>query len=166
MTYNEKEILDNDKQIEQPQKTITNKLRAMLDERGVNWDYGITGATTTKFRVNGVDLAFMPMRDGFVCTTILTPEQVIAATLGHEEKVSNFVWHLMAKKAPEHGENNYIVMDIDGGLCLANYFEGRGYTDGYVWFRDTHGNYHHPSQVLAWAEIPLLEMIELLEMTE
>lgn len=84
MTYNEKEILDNDKQIEQPQKTITNKLRAMLDERGVNWDYSITGATTTKFRINGVDLAFMPMRDGFVCTTILTPEQVIAVTLDIE----------------------------------------------------------------------------------
>ncbi len=61
-----------------------NELRRMLDERGVNWDYGVTGATTTKFRINGVDLTFMPMRDGLVCTTILTPEQVIAVTLGLE----------------------------------------------------------------------------------
>lgn len=58
------------------------ELRAMLDERGVNWNYGITGAATTKFRANGVDLTFMSMRDGLVCTTILTPAQAIAATLG------------------------------------------------------------------------------------
>ena len=61
------------------------ELRAMLDECGVNWDYGITGAATTKFRANGVDLTFMPMRDGLVCTTILTPAQAIAATLGSED---------------------------------------------------------------------------------
>lgn len=60
----------------------TDELRAMLDERGVNWDYGITGATTTKFRANGVDLTFISMRDGLICTTILTPAQAIAATLG------------------------------------------------------------------------------------
>lgn len=63
----------------------TERLRALLDERGVEWDYGITGPTTTRFRVNGVngvDLTFTPMRDGLLCSTILTPEQVIAATLG------------------------------------------------------------------------------------
>ena len=58
------------------------ELRAMLNEREVNWDYGITGAATTKFRANGVDLTFMPMRDGLICTTILNPAQIIAATLG------------------------------------------------------------------------------------
>jgi hypothetical protein len=57
----------------------------MLDERGVDWDYGITGATTTRFSVNGIDLTFTPMRDGLVCSTILTPEKVIAATLGRGE---------------------------------------------------------------------------------
>ena len=62
--------------------TATERLRAMLDERGVEWDYGITGSTTTKFRVNGIDLTFTPMRDGLVCSTILTPEQAIEATLG------------------------------------------------------------------------------------
>ena len=61
------------------------ELRAMLDERDVNWDYGITGAATTKFRANGVDLTFMPMRDGLVCTTILTPAQAVAATLGADD---------------------------------------------------------------------------------
>lgn len=58
------------------------ELRALLDERGVEWDYGITGATTTRFCVNGIDLTFAPMRDGLVCSTILTPEQAIATTLG------------------------------------------------------------------------------------
>lgn len=61
---------------------VTDKLRYLLDERGVKWDYGIAGATTTEFKVNGVYLTFMPMRDGLVCSTILTPEQAIAATLG------------------------------------------------------------------------------------
>lgn len=65
--------------------TTTERLRALLDERGVEWDYGITGPTTTRFRVNGangVDLTFTPMRDGLLCSTILTPEQAIVATLG------------------------------------------------------------------------------------
>ena len=65
--------------------TATDTIRAMLDERGVEWDYGITGSTTTKFRVNGIDLTFTPMRDGLVCSTILTPDQAIDATLGRGE---------------------------------------------------------------------------------
>ena len=60
----------------------TMRLRALLDERGVMWDYGIMGATTTRFNVNGVDLTFIPMRNGLVCSTILTPEQVTAITCG------------------------------------------------------------------------------------
>lgn len=59
------------------------ELRRLLDERGIKWDYGITGATTTRFNVNGVDLTFTPMREGLVCSTILTAEQAIDATLGH-----------------------------------------------------------------------------------
>ena len=62
--------------------TATDELRAELTKRGVEWDYGITGSTTTKFSVNGIDLTFSPMRDGLVCSTSLTPEQAIAATLG------------------------------------------------------------------------------------
>ena len=62
--------------------SVTDELRRLLDEHGVEWDYGITGATTTKFSVNGIDLTFTPMRDGLVCSTILTPEQAIEVTLG------------------------------------------------------------------------------------
>ena len=62
--------------------TVKEELRRMLDERGVEWDYGITGATTTRFSVNGIDLTFTPMRDGLVCSTILTPEQIFAVTFG------------------------------------------------------------------------------------
>ena len=62
--------------------TATEVLRRLLDERGVEWDYGIMGPTTTKFSVNRIDLTFTPMRDGLMCSTILTPEQAIAATLG------------------------------------------------------------------------------------
>ena len=62
--------------------TATEELRRMLDERGVEWDYGITGSATTRFSVNGIDLTFTPMRDGLVCSTILTPTQAVEATLG------------------------------------------------------------------------------------
>ena len=62
--------------------SATDELRRLLDERGVEWDYGITGSTTTRFSVNGTDLTFTPMRNGLVCSTILTPEQAVAATLG------------------------------------------------------------------------------------
>ena len=74
--------------------TITEKLRRMLDEREVDWDYGIGGSTTTRFSVNGIDLTFTPMRDGLVCSTILTPEQAVEATLGrgtcHVMTISEF----------------------------------------------------------------------------
>ena len=62
--------------------TATDELRRLLDERGVEWDYGITGADTTRFVSGGVDLTFTPMRDWVICSTLLTPSQAIAATLG------------------------------------------------------------------------------------
>lgn len=62
--------------------SATDELRRMLDERGVEWDYGITGAASTKFNANGVELTFIDMRDGITCSTILTPAQAIAATVG------------------------------------------------------------------------------------
>ena len=48
----------------------------------MEWDYGITGAASTMFNANGVELTFIDMRDGVTCSTILTPAQAIAATLG------------------------------------------------------------------------------------
>ena len=62
--------------------TATDELRRMLDEAGVEWDYGITGAASTRFNANGVELTFIDMRDGVTCSTILTPAQAIAATVG------------------------------------------------------------------------------------
>lgn len=89
----------------------TDELRAMLDEHGVNWDYGITGTATTKFRANGVDLTFMPMRDGLVCTTILTPAQAIAVALGQTDPrergliphfwTGDWTLHIEAARLPE-----------------------------------------------------------------
>ena len=72
--------------------------------------------------------------------------------------MSDFTWHMMDEGWPEKGKNDYIIMGIRGGLYLAPRFEGYGDTDDTVWFRDTRGNHHHPSQVLAWAEIPPLEV--------
>ena len=90
--------------------SVTDELRKMLDERGVEWDYGITGATTTKFSVNGIDLTFTPMRDGLVCSTILTPEQAIEVTLGrgtcknvHEPPKDTTFWQSPHFKCSECG---------------------------------------------------------------
>ena len=65
--------------------SATDELRRLLDERGVEWDYGITGAATTRFNANGLHLTFTPMRYGLVCSTILTPEQAIEATLWRDQ---------------------------------------------------------------------------------
>ena len=62
--------------------SATEHLRALLDERGVEWDYGIGGAYTTEFSANGVMLNFMDCGDGVICSTIIAPEQAVAATLG------------------------------------------------------------------------------------
>ena len=62
--------------------TATDELRAMLDERGVSWDYGPSGASSTAFWANGKELSFSNCRDGLVCSTIFTPAQAIAAMLG------------------------------------------------------------------------------------
>ena len=65
--------------------SATEELRRMLDERGVEWDYGIGGASTTEFMTSsGLALSFMDWRDRLTCTTLLTPEQAIEATLGPE----------------------------------------------------------------------------------
>lgn len=69
--------------------------------------------------------------------------------------MSEFKWHLMLNERPERGKNDYIVMGVKGGLYLAPRFEGY---DDKEWFRDTRGNHHYPSKVLAWAEIPPLEV--------
>ena len=96
--------------------SATETFRAMLDERGVEWDYGITGATTTRFSVNGIDLTFTPMRDGLVCSTILTPEQAIAATLGDVPRLPHF-WthdgalHIEATRMPTR------IVVCEGGTC-------------------------------------------------
>lgn len=71
--------------------------------------------------------------------------------------MTEFKWHMMADEMPEKGKRHFIVMGIKGGLYLAPRFEGYG---DYVWFRDTRGNHHYPEQVLAWAEIPPLEVGE------
>ena len=65
--------------------TMTDELRRLLDEAGVEWDYGITGAASTMFNANGVELTFIGMRDGVTCSTILTPEQAVEVTLGRGE---------------------------------------------------------------------------------
>ena len=63
--------------------TATERLRALLTERGVEWRGGLP--TETMVEADGLDLLYVALPDGRVRAFIrnyLTPEQAIAATLG------------------------------------------------------------------------------------
>lgn len=62
------------------------ELRALLNECGASWDYGIIGEPSTRFNINGIDLTFTPTRGGLACSTVLTPAQVIKVTLSRENE--------------------------------------------------------------------------------
>ena len=64
----------------------TDVLRRLLDERGVRWDYGPSGISSTAFWVKCKELSFSNCRDGLICSTILTPEQVIDILLREDGK--------------------------------------------------------------------------------
>lgn len=99
--------------------TAKDELRKMLDERGVRWDYGPSGASSTAFWVNGKELSFCNWRDGLICSTIFTPAQAIAVTLGapertchmrlayEEEDADGFIW-------PDHYECNACGASVNG----------------------------------------------------
>lgn len=66
--------------------TATERIRAMLDERGVEWRGGLP--TETMVEADGLDLLYVALPDGRVRAFIrnyLTPEQAIEATLGRGE---------------------------------------------------------------------------------
>lgn len=144
----------------------TVQLREGLDEREI--EYKAINRLVTDIQRNGLFIRVYDYGDDSDCqmsieTRCKTPEQAIeaiAATLGPDTdgRMSGFTWHLMADGWPEKGKNDYIIMGIKGGLYLAPRFEGYGDTEDTVWFRDTRGNHHYPAQVLAWAEIPPLEV--------
>ena len=63
--------------------TATERLRALLTERGVEWRGGLP--TETMVEADGLDLLYVALPDGRVRAFIrnyLTPEQAIEATLG------------------------------------------------------------------------------------
>lgn len=62
--------------------TATERLRSMLDERGVEWD---KGAFPNEARTYWRDVVARPWdKQRLYVTALLTPEQAIAATLGDE----------------------------------------------------------------------------------
>ena len=69
-----------------PTTSATERLRALLDERGVEWRGGLP--TETMVEADGLDLLYVALPDGRVRAFIrnyLTPEQAIAATLGRAD---------------------------------------------------------------------------------
>ena len=66
-----------------PTTSATERLRALLDERGVEWRGGLP--TETMVEADGLDLLYVALPDGRVRAFIrnyLTPEQAVEATLG------------------------------------------------------------------------------------
>ena len=109
--------------------TATEKLRAMLDERGVEWTNPNTSLRDemTSWVANGFDYDAFEVPDGTLVLTAahqddLTPEQAIAATLGAgtchtttpsdawcfacSECGKSFPRHEL-RRAHNHGEINY-----------------------------------------------------------
>ena len=75
--------------------------------------------------------------------------------------MSNFEWHLMAEEAPEYGANDYVVMGTRGALYVASSYnkysvDGKG---AYFYIPNKRDNLMDSKQVLAWAEIPTLEVV-------
>lgn len=72
--------------------------------------------------------------------------------------MSDFTWHLMDEKQPEQRENDYLVMGLRGGLYLSNGYDEKGA----FFYLPNHRQKHFmdSKSVLAWAEIPPLEVDE------
>lgn len=69
--------------------TATERIRAMLDERGVEWRGGLPTETIV---TDPIDVLYVQRTDGMIHVYIrsyLTPEQAIAATLGSCNRSSN-----------------------------------------------------------------------------
>ena len=72
-----------------PTTSATERLRALLDERGVEWRGGLP--TETMVEADGLDLLYVALPDGRVRAFIrnyLTPEQAVEATLGDVDATS------------------------------------------------------------------------------
>ncbi len=71
----------------------TERLRALLDERGVEWDNCVGPFPQTAYNINGVVWQVKELVAGFdVSSRYLTPAQAIDATLGRGE--CTFKWSL------------------------------------------------------------------------
>ena len=87
-----------------PTTSATERLRALLTERGVEWRGGLP--TETMVEADGLDLLYVALPDGRVRAFIrnyLTPEQAVEATLGREPWV-NPTWERWHESL-RHDEN-------------------------------------------------------------
>lgn len=64
--------------------SATDELRAMLDERGVEWTEGIARPELTQVRIDGKVVKFHPWQPNTLKVSLfdITPEQAVAATIG------------------------------------------------------------------------------------
>lgn len=74
--------------------------------------------------------------------------------------MSDFTWHLMDEEAPEYGTNDYVVMGTRGALYVASKYskysqDGKG---AYFYIPNRRDSFMDGKSVLAWAEIPPLEV--------
>lgn len=110
------------------EKTSTDELRRMLDERGIEWSSPELSPCQTRLPY----VKFEPWGEGTLKVTIfnLTPEQAIAATLGNEyhgyEQAAIEAWKSIKTWNQRHVETCRITASATDGLCTdrpRQYFE-------------------------------------------
>lgn len=64
----------------------TDELRRLLDERGIEWNYGLHGPSfSTEIGAGKNELTFIEVERGLLCSTYLRPEQIADIATGHGE---------------------------------------------------------------------------------
>lgn len=63
--------------------SATEELRRLLDERGIKWDYGASGAASTECGAAGSELTFTELSGGLICSTYLSPARAMEIIVGH-----------------------------------------------------------------------------------
>ena len=110
--------------------SATERIRAMLDERGVEWRGGLP--TETMVEADGLDLLYVALPDGRVRAFIrnhITPEQAIEATLGRgecEKLPSDGITRCFVRRYGYEREFGYWKCSACGCEC----FEGARYCMG------------------------------------
>lgn len=98
--------------------SATERVRELLDERGVEWTEGIARPELTQVRIDGKVAKFHPWQPNTLKVSLfdITPEQAIAATLGRGMLTADDVRDLIERHSDASGGNG---RDFHNGAYVA-----------------------------------------------